>query len=332
MPPNSISADSSDRSDRRSRSRLRTWWAGNGVFVKLFTCLVLLAIVYLAPNILVFIEAGHAGVLYRRLGGGTDTNRVFAEGLHVKFPWNIMTIYDERYQQLPHTFSVISSNGLTVSLTVSVRYRPKFETLGILHKEVGTNYANVIIIPEVQALIRRVVGQFTPSEIYTTKRSMLQNILEGSAGQIAQLYLVLDDVLIKKIELPAAVEEAIETKLTEEQRFLEMQFRLDREMQEADRRRIKGHGISNYQNTISGSLSDHVLEFEGIQATLDLARSPNPKLVVIGTHANTLIGLSSAFGAEALNTPASLAKPTLPGATNRLSPDVAAEENDRSWP
>lgn len=315
----SPSLDSVEHRRPTWRTRAKHWWAANGVFIKLAVLAFLIVLVYLSTRILVFVESGQAGVLYRRLGGGTQTNRVYGEGLHFIAPWNTMTIYNERYQQLTNEFSIISSNGLSISITLSIRYRPRESLLGILHKQVGPNYANVIIIPEIQSLVRRVLGHYSPQDIYSTKLSMLQNILEGSMSQIAERYLTLDDVLIKNIQLPPEVEAAIERKLIEKQRYLAMQYRIQRASQEADYRRIEAKGVQIYQDTISQTLTTPVLDYEGIKAAREIARSPNPKVVVIGANNHMFLGLTPNFTSGTHQTASFPTNLTWSSLSNRLS-------------
>lgn len=241
-----------------------------------------LYLIYFFNYIFHTIESGHAGVLFRRFGGGTETRYVLDEGLQIIAPWNSLTVYEVRAQQIRHTFHVISANGLSVDVTVSIRYHPRVELLGLLHKEVGPLYLERIVIPEVQALVREVFGRYTPEEIYTTRRSLIEQTLQGAIGQIGEKYVVLDDLLIKSIELPPTIKAAIQAKLVEEQRALEMEFRIERELREADRKVIEAEGVHQAQSVIRQSLNDQILQYKGIEATLALASSQNAKIVVVG--------------------------------------------------
>ncbi len=258
-------------------------WLGEHAFALGITAFVLLfLVIYLSSNIFIFLETGQAGVLYRRFAGGTQVNRVYGEGLHIIFPWDKMTAYNVQLQQQEHTFSVLSSNGLTVAVTVSIRFRPKVELLGVLHKEVGPDYASKIVIPAVQALVRNVFGQYTPEELYTSKRAVVQQILQGSLDEVGEKYVLLDDLLVETIGLPPTIQTAIEEKLTEEQRVLEMKYRVDREKLETNRRVIEAQGINDANRILASSLDEQVLRFKGIDATLELSKSANSKVVVMG--------------------------------------------------
>ena len=261
---------------------LHGYWERHSLKISIILFLIAFLFVYLANSIFIIIEAGHAGVLYRRFWGGTQTNQVYGEGLQIIAPFNSMNIYEVRLQQAERTFSVICSNGLNVDVTLSIRYRPKIEFLGVLHKEVGPDYLTKVIVPEVQALVRKVFGQYSPDELYTTKRSVAQEILQGALDEIAEEYVLLDDLLVETITLPPVIQAAIQAKLTEEQRVFEMKYRIERERQEAERKTIEAGGVSSFQQTVSQTLTESLLKYKGIEATLELAKSDNAKIVVIG--------------------------------------------------
>lgn len=274
--------DESQEPARGVRGRFRAWYRRRRFLLVSFLLILSFYLTFFFPYIVHTIEAGHAGVLFRRFGGGTETQFVLDEGLQLIAPWDRLTVYDVRIQQMEHTFHIISSNGLFVDVTLSIRYHPRVELLGLLHREIGTNYAEKIILPEVQALTREVFGRFSPEEIYTTKRSLIQQTIQRALGQVSEKYLQLDDLLIKSISLPPLIESAIQAKLVEEQRALEMQFRIQREIREADRKVIEAEGVNQAQTIIRRSLNDQLLQYKGIEATLALATSYNAKVVVVG--------------------------------------------------
>ncbi len=292
----------------RLRERLEDWWRRRAFY--LVGCLFLAVIVVITffPYIFYTIESGHAGVMFRRFLGGTVTSYVRDEGFQAVPPWDKLIVYDVRVQQIEHSFHVISSNGLEITITLSIRYHPRVELLGMLHKKVGPDYLQKIVLPEVQALIREVFGQYSPEEMYTTKRSLIQEALQGALGEMSEEFVVLDDLLIKTITLPASVAEAIEAKLVEEQRSLEMRFRIEREKQEADRKLIEAGGVDKAQELIGHSLTDQLLQYKGIEATLALAQSHNAKVVVIGGKNGLPIIFDSSFSESGVD---------LKGLTNR---------------
>ena len=241
------------------------------------------AIMYF-DRVFIFIRPGQQGVLWYRLFG-TDLNHHYTEGTSVIFPWDDMHIYDVRAQQVADTFTVLSRDGLTIDVEVSIRYRPQLDRLPLLHVEIGPDYVEKVVKPEVRAKVRYLLGQYLPDEIYSSQGLLVRRTVEEAAPELAQRYITLEDLLIKTITLPRAVQEAIESKLQQEQAFLAYEFRLQRETQEKERKRIEAEGIQQFQRLIEnekGSSFDKYLTYLGIQATLSLAKSDNAKVVVIG--------------------------------------------------
>lgn len=234
-------------------------------------------------RVFIFIRSGQQGVLWYRLFG-TDLQHHYEEGMTVIFPWDDMYIYDVRAQQVADEFTVLSRDGLAITVEVSIRYRPQVDRLPLLHVEIGPDYVEKVVKPEVRAKVRYLLGQYLPDEIYSSQGLLVRRTVEEAAPELAQRYITLEDLLIKTITLPRPVQEAIESKLQQEQAFLAYEFRLQREEQEKERKRIEAEGIQQFQRLIesNGSSFDKYLTYLGIQATLALAKSENAKVVVIG--------------------------------------------------
>jgi prohibitin 1 len=269
--------------------RVKSWSAEHRVPLLIATFFAAFFLLSLVPNVLVIIRSGESGVLYSTLAGGTQTDRIYGEGTHLKWPWDTMYVYNVRVNQVQNRFDVLSINGLTIGVNTSIRFRPKLNVLGLLQKEIGPDYATKIVIPQAQSLIRRVFGQFTPEEIYTSKRQLIESTLEGAAQEIAERYITLDNLLVLSIELPPVVQAAIQAKLVQQQASEEMKFRISRETQEKERKLIEAEGIQRYNQTVRESLQsiagndvNSFLRFRGIDATLSLASSANAKVVVVG--------------------------------------------------
>lgn len=264
------------------RAKLRTWYRRNFIYFLIlwFGCVILLVMLW--PRIIYRIKSGHAGVLYKTFSGGTVTQEVRDEGLQIIAPWNSLSVYDVRLQQIEHSFSVISTDGLEVKVTLSIRYHPKVELLGLLHQKIGPEYVQKIVIPDVQSLVRTTFGQYTPEEIYTTKRSLIQEAFQKALGNLGDKYVEMDDLLIKTIVLPPGIQAAIEAKLVEQQRSLAMKFRIAREVDEAARKEIEARGEARFQEIVGQSLTSDLLKFRGISAMLRLAESNNAKIILTG--------------------------------------------------
>jgi len=246
----------------------------------IFTFLV----VYLANRIFILIGPGEAGVLFRRLTEGTDITKIHSEGMSVILPWNKMFKYNVRVQERAEVVQALSSNGLTITVSVSMRYYPEYRNLAVLHQKIGPDYAEKIVVPEVIAGVREVIGKYRPEELYTLKTSDISEaIIQSVVRSVSEKFIVLDDVNIKNIKLPALVTQAIENKLTQEQMAQEYEFRIAREQREAERLAIQAGGIAVFNQRVNASLTPDLLRFKGIEATLELSKSTNSKVIVIGS-------------------------------------------------
>ena len=247
----------------------------------------ILLILVFWDKMVISIFAGEGGVLYKRFSG-TVIDKVYKERIYVIFPWNIMTKYNLRVMEEKVDFQVLSKQGLKIKLLISIRYRPDKNMLGILHQQIGPNYLNSVVIPEVEAVIRKYFGQFSDEEIYTSKKAILEKIVNDSIKQLADKYIILDDLIVRKITFPLSVEEAIQSKIKQYHKYKEYEYRIEREKLEANRKEIEAQGIRKYKDIISKNITDKYLTWEGIQATKQLATSSNSKTVIIGSGDNGL--------------------------------------------
>jgi regulator of protease activity HflC (stomatin/prohibitin superfamily) len=257
-------------------------------YLVLLSFLLIFLVVVLFNRIVISIHPGELGVLWRWLGGGTQIDTVYREGVHIILPFNEMAIYNVRKQQFDDTIDVLTVDGLTVRVRYSVRYFLERDTLPLLHQRVGPDYVNVVVKPEVRSVIRVVFGQYKPEEIYTTQKAIQERISAVSKVHLEARFVTLDDVPIESITLPARISEAIESKLAQQQLDQEYVYRISIAGKEADRKRIESDGIKVYNDTVRSSLNADILSWQGILATQELAKSPNSKVVVIGAGKNGL--------------------------------------------
>lgn len=230
------------------------------------------------------IDPGEKGVLFKRFSGGLDKENIYDQGFHVVMPWNKMYIYDVRINEAYENMEVLSSNGLNIKVELSFRFKPESDKIGYLHDEIGPDYLERIIRPEIRSATREIIGKYLPEELYSSKREAIQvEIFERTASAMQQKHLILDAVLIRQVELPQTLKDAIERKLKEEQASLEYDFRLDKERKEAERKIIEAQAKSEANRILNASLSDKILQDKGIEATLELANSPNSKVIIIGS-------------------------------------------------
>ncbi len=235
-------------------------------------------------SVTVTIQAGHGGVLFRTFGGGIDTTQTYGEGFHFIAPWNDMVIYETRQQEVAEDMNVLSSNGLEIKVDVSVWYRPEYQDLGNLHMVIGQDYLRRVVIPSLRASARSVIGRYTPEQIYSTKRDVIQDeIFDETKKLLETKYVDVRQILIRSIILPPTIKQAIESKLKQEQESLEYKFKLEKASKEAERQRIDAEGKATANKILSASITDKILREKGIQATLELSKSSNAKVIVIGS-------------------------------------------------
>ncbi|MFW5657639.1 MAG: prohibitin family protein [Bacteroidota bacterium] len=251
--------------------------------------LAIVVVVFFGSAIFKTVESTERGVIFRRLTTGLDKDKIFMPGLQIIAPWNDLIIYDLAEQITEQQLNVLDKNGLSISMDVSVRFQPNPERIGYLHEAFRGQYLNSLVIPEIRSSVRRVTGRFSAEEIYSTKRTEVEESIKEETGKVLQENnIVMKALLIRSIDLPEQIKNAIENKLKQEQEALAYKFRLDRERSEAERRRIEAEGIANYNQIISSSLTDRILQQRGIEATLELSKSQNTKVVVVGSGDNGL--------------------------------------------
>lgn len=246
--------------------------------------IIIIAIIFLVKST-VTIGSGQAGVLYKTFGGGVVTDKPpLGEGFHIVAPWNKVYVYEVRQQELFEQMKVLSSNGLEIQIDASAWYKPIAADLGKLHQTLGENYLGRVIQPAIRSAARSVVGRYTPEQLYSSKRDAIQDEIFTETKKILDKQFVqLNEVLVRDVTLPGTIKEAIERKLKQEQQSLEYEFRLVTAQKEAEKQRIEAQGKADANRILSESLTDKILQDKGIEATLELSKSPNSKVVVIGS-------------------------------------------------
>lgn len=230
------------------------------------------------------IQPGERGLIFRPFTSGLDKENIHHPGFKIIAPWNDLYIYDVKEQKAEETMDVLDKNGLTVIIETSVRFNPIYKEIGSLHEIFGKFYVNQLVVPEVRSAVRQVAGRYTAEEIYSTKRSEVEKaIIEETNKSLSENFIDMRALLIRSINLPTQIQQAIENKLTQEQEFLAYQFKLESEKSEAERRRIAAEGESRANKIINSSLTTSLLRMRGIEATVELAKSPNTKVIVIGS-------------------------------------------------
>jgi regulator of protease activity HflC (stomatin/prohibitin superfamily) len=232
----------------------------------------------------VTIGPGEGGVIFEQFTGGINTERTYGEGFQIVAPWNKMIVRKVRQQSVSDEMNVLSINGLEVRVNGTIWYEPQFQNLGLLIKTKGEDYERELLDPAINAAARSVVGRYTPEQLYSSKRDVIeQEILDEVQIILKDQYLNVKRVLVKDVKLPTTIKNAIETKLKQEQESLEYEFRIAKAKKEAERQQIDAEGKAKANLILSASLTDKILQEKGIEATLKLAGSENSKVIVIGS-------------------------------------------------
>ncbi|MFD2585667.1 prohibitin family protein [Croceitalea marina] len=246
---------------------------------------IIILLIILISKSAVTIGSGEAGVLYKTFGGGVVTDKPpLGEGFHIVAPWNKVYVYEVRQQELFEKMKVLSSNGLEIQIDASAWYQPVDKELGFLHQNLGENYLDRVIKPAIRSAARSVVGRYTPEQLYSSKRDAIQDEIFAETKKILDKQNVqLNEVLVRDVTLPNTIKEAIERKLRQEQESLEYEFRLVTAKKEAEKVTIEAQGKADANRILSASLTDKILQDKGIDATLELSKSPNAKVVIVGS-------------------------------------------------
>ena len=256
-----------------------------GSRIKLIVVLLLaLSIPLLTGGCGTQIPSGHHGVKYMKFGDGTQMGKIYSEGFQWHFPWNSIFVYRTQTQETKETLNVLSADGATIQLEVSLWYRPIFLKLDSLQITVGPRYLDVVIKPALRGIARGTAGLYKPEEIYSTKREEIANeITSEMHEQMESKYILIEKVIVRNVVLPKKITDAINEKLSADQEAQRMTFIIAKERLEAERKRIEAQGISDFQKIVSSGLNAQLLKWKGIEATEKLASSTNAKVVVIGS-------------------------------------------------
>jgi regulator of protease activity HflC (stomatin/prohibitin superfamily) len=246
-------------------------------------CVTLILCVLLAPHMFFTVHAGQVGVVFHRLGHGTAAgpSDEQGEGLHVIAPWDLVQIYELRIQQSSIDVQVLSHEGLSIRLKGSILYRPIKEEIGLLHKEIGPDYLDRVIKPEVESRLRVLASRRNAEEIYVSQRDLQEDASAVASEALAGRHMRVENVLIQEVSLPVTVQHAIDEKQQQAQLSIEYDWRLVQEEKEAKRKEIEAQGIRGFQSIAGEGLTDAYLRWRNIEATLALAKSNNAKVVVM---------------------------------------------------
>merc|ERR1712166_1691081 len=214
----------------------------------------LIFVVMFGSSMFVTIDSGEKGVLFKKFGGGLEKEVVYGQGFHMIAPWNDMFVYDVKLKDTFEKMEVLSKNGLSIKIDLSFRYQPVADSIGYLHDGIGKNFLESIIKPEIRSVTREVIGNYLPEELYSTKREAIEDeIYALTKINIEAKYLRLDAILIRDVTLPTTLRKAIEA-----------------------------NGIAKFQKIVNRTITPQLLKWKGVEATQEIAKSQNAKVIVIG--------------------------------------------------
>ena len=243
----------------------------------------LIFVVMFGSSMFVTINPGQKGVLFKTLGDGLDKDYVYGQGLHVIAPWNDMIVYDVKETETFEKMEVLSRNGLSIKIDLSILHHPVQDKIGYLHDNIGKNYLEKIIKPAVRSVTREVIGNYLPEELYSTKRTEIeQEIYDQTNVIVVDKNINLPAIYIRDVTLPQTLKTAIEQKLKQEQESLEYEFKIDKARKEAERKEIEANGIAKFQKIVNQTITPQLLKWKGVEATQEIAKSSNAKVIVIG--------------------------------------------------
>lgn len=271
-----------------------------------FTVLVLLfLLIVLWDRMVHVVPQGHEAVVWHSVRLPflpSDRTYLANEGVEVIWPWDKFYLYDARLLTHTETYQVVSQEGLHFNVDMTFRWSVEKEHVIALNQEVGQDYLHRMLIPEVGSRLREIVATYPAEALYTiarneVQRKVFEEVVSGSHPNHIGTYdnhedeaitIILMDTLMTRVELPKSLQDAIESKLAESEMVAQYQFRVERERLESQRKQIEAEGIRNFQETVAPAITASYLQWRGIEATLELAKSNNSKVVVIGNSANGL--------------------------------------------
>jgi regulator of protease activity HflC (stomatin/prohibitin superfamily) len=270
--------------------------------------LSVVALVVAVFSAITMVPAGHVGI---PIVFGRVQDRNLTEGLHFVNPFAqvvSMTVRTETYTMSAardegaikgdDSIAALSSDGLMMPLDITLAYRLVATDAPWLYRSIGPDYVDKVIRPVSRTAVREAIAGFTAQEAYSSRRQELAvNIDQLLTTRLRELLMqhedflnrrgfIIEQVMIRNVQLPARVKNAIEEKLEAEQQALRMRFVLEKEKQEAQRKAIEAQGISDFQSIVSRGISEQLLAWKGIEATEQLAHSSNSKIVIIGNPKN----------------------------------------------
>ncbi len=240
------------------------------------------ALILLVAQSFTIIPAGHVGVIDFF---GTVSDNTLGAGINIVNPMAKIVKYSIQTKEMKEQMSVLSREGLTIGLEISVLYRLNPDSAASVYKKIsGGDYETIVLVPQFRSISRSVTANFQASALYSTEREKLGVQIQTELSSIiGPRGIIVETTPLRNVSLPSQLTEAIEQKQRADQESQRMEFILTKEKQEADRKRIEAQGIADFQKIVASGISDQLLRWKGIEATMKIAESPNAKVVIVGS-------------------------------------------------
>lgn len=279
---------------------LKTWIKGAAIAAWLMAALLIITII---SNSFYSVNSGNIGVeklfgkvLDERIPEGLNTINPFVEVEEMTLrtqSYTMSSVTNEGQVKGNDAIDIITSDGLTVTVELSVLFRLNSAAASWVFKSFGPDYVSQIVRPAIRSSVRDIFSKYNSQDLYSSKREeatlKAQQHLQDAIDQLTkrsgynQEALLVENVLTRDIKLPDAVKIAIENKISAQQQAEQMEYVIQKEQKEAERKRVEAQGIRDFQTTVSQGISPQLLQWKGIEATTELAKSANAKVVIIGS-------------------------------------------------
>jgi regulator of protease activity HflC (stomatin/prohibitin superfamily) len=238
---------------------------------------VVLLLLYMSTTM---VPAGHVGV---KDFFGSVSDHGLSPGISLIVPGTQVVKFSVQTREIKESAAVPTSEGLIVNLDVSLLFRLRPDAAPRVYKTVGRQFEQVVIDPQLRSAIRDVTAESEAKFLYSASREMVaQNIFKHMLAALAPRGIEAEQVLLRNVALPDLLTAAIQEKLQAEQQAQRMRFVLDRERQEADRKRVEAQGIADFQAIVAKGISAELLKWKAIEVAHELSKSPNAKIIVLG--------------------------------------------------
>ena len=243
--------------------------------------ITVLALIGAFSQTITVVPAGHVGVVDFF---GTVSENTLKAGINIINPMAKVEKFSIQTKELKEVMQVLSREGLTIGLEISALHRLDPDSAASIYKKIGADYEDVVLVPQFRSVSRSVTANFQASALYSTERERLgENIMSELSKIVSVRGIIIESTPLRNVALPSQLTDAIEQKQRADQESQRMEFVLTKERQEADRKRVEAQGVADFQRIVATTISEQLLRWKGIEATLKIAESNNAKVVIIGS-------------------------------------------------